>query len=117
MSEALYQSLFFLNMLLVLAHGVILVVLCRNTLRYMRQFGQSKVDPYTVSTLMLLGLSTTLLFINLPWMLLSFLDSESIEEWLSDNHVVIVTIQETCKIFARACFTLSIAVSAIRWVK
>ena len=60
--EALFQILFLLNVLLVLAHGPILVVLCRNTLRYMRQFGQSK-DPYTVSTLLLLGLSTTLLFI------------------------------------------------------
>jgi hypothetical protein len=60
--EAVFQILFFLNVLLVLAHGPILVVLCRNTLRYMRQFGQSK-DPYTVSTLLLLGLSTTLLFI------------------------------------------------------
>ena len=73
--EAVFQSLFILNVLLVLAHGIILVVLCRNTLRYVRQFGQSKVDPYTVSTLMLLGLSTTLLFINLPWMLLSFVES------------------------------------------
>jgi hypothetical protein len=73
--EAVFQILFFLNVLLVLAHGPILVVLCRNTLRYMKQFGQSKVDPYTVSTLMLLGLSTTLLFINLPWMLLSFVES------------------------------------------
>ena len=73
--EAVFQSLFILNVLLVLAHGLILVVLCRNTLRYVRQFGQSKVDPYTVSTLLLLGLSTTLLFINLPWMLLSFVES------------------------------------------
>ena len=73
--EAVFQSLFILNVLLVLAHGLILVVLCRNTLRYMKQFGQAKVDPYTVSTLMLLGLSTTLLFINLPWMLLSFVES------------------------------------------
>jgi hypothetical protein len=73
--EAVFQSLFILNVLLVLAHGIILVVLCRNTLRYVRQFGQSKVDPYTVSTLLLLGLSTTLLFINLPWMLLSFVES------------------------------------------
>jgi hypothetical protein len=74
-SEAVFQFLFILNVLLIVAHGIILVVLCRNTLRYMRQFGQSKVDPYTVSTLMLLGLSTTLLFINLPWMLLSFVES------------------------------------------
>ena len=84
--------MFFLNVLLIVAHGIILVVLCRNTLRYMRQFGQSKVDPYTVSTLMLLGLSTTLLFINLPWMLLSFVDSKSVDNWISKHYVVIITI-------------------------
>ena len=50
-------------------------------------------------------------------MLLRYVKSESLEEWIIKNYVVIVTIMETSKIFSKACFTLSIAVSAIRWVK
>ena len=113
----LFNILYAINMVLIFLHGVILFVLYRNTMRYISQFGQARVDPYTVSTRALLGLSTILLFINLPWMILTYIDTDDLDDWIEKNLTVIVSIQEFSKIFSRACFTLAIGVSATRWIK
>lgn len=104
-------------MFLILMHGLILFVLYRDTMRYVKQFGQAQVDPYTLSTLILLWVSTCLLFINIPWMILGLIKSEKVNKWLEQNHNILVSTMEFCKIFSKALFTLAIAFTATRWVK
>ena len=69
---------------MVFLHGIVLFVIFHNTMRYVKQFG-NKYDPYTVGTLILLALSTLALFINLPWMIISIIDDDSLSNWVSDN--------------------------------
>ena len=105
------MTLYYINIIMVFMHGVILFVLCKNTLNYSKQFG-SKQDPYTLGTLVLLGLSTLALFINLPSMILSLVQSE---EWLGDNSIFFICSQIISVTFSETFFILAIAVNSTRW--
>ena len=117
LGDTLFGFFFAINIFLVSVHGLLLIYLIVITYRYIRQFGASNVDPYTLSTLILLSLSTFLLVINLPWMIFGLIESEEIDKWIVQNRVLIVSIQECSSIFSRGFFTISIAVSATRWVR
>ena len=71
----LFNVLYIINVVLIFLHAIILFMLYRNTMHYVAQFGESRVDPYTLMTLVLLGLSTILLLLNLPWLVLRFIDA------------------------------------------
>lgn len=111
---ATFQVLFITNAVLIALHGVVVLVLYHSTMKYVKSFGNMQ-DPYTIGTLVLLGLSTFSLFLNLPWMILNSIDDPAVDAWRSSHQNGMLCSMKSSTIFSKALFTLAIAANSTRW--
>lgn len=109
-----YQVLSYINICLICLQGLVIFVLYHNTIRYVRSFG-SKQDPYTVGTLLLLGLSTIVLLCSLPFLIINKISDPSVVDWRNNHQELFICSLLSSKIFSKVLFTLAILVNSTRW--
>ena len=105
-----------LNCILILAHCVILWILTKNTIKYLKQFGKQK-DPYTVATLFLLSASTISLLLWLPWIIISMINTQESLDWQKDNVILLGIMTQLPSILANGFFSIALAVNSTKWAK
>jgi hypothetical protein len=113
MEASQYEVLLIINNVLVFLHGVALLFLLYNSIKYIRKFPQR--DPYTIATLVFLGLSVITLVVNLPWSILSSLSNTDAQNWANEHSDFIVCCILATTVFSRTFFTLAISTNSARW--